>query len=197
MFSTDLLNTQKLHDHSSAFGRPLLGLAMAAVFLLAPFSPQSAFAQSAKTDASQSDEEKFEAIRELVEITQIEAMAAQMIDLFNEDILPLLLESNPEANEQLDRIIREEVAGAMLSLKPDVIALTASVWSRHFTIEEIRVLTAFYQTPLGTKLLEKQPIIARESMQAGMQMSQKAAMTAMEAIKNRLTAENLTVPAQL
>ncbi|GER05866.1 hypothetical protein GCM10007972_06310 [Iodidimonas muriae] len=147
--------------------------------------------------SAQEDEEKTAAIRELVEITQVEAMADQMIGLFNEDILPMLLEANPDQSEKLRTIVREEVTATMNDMKPAVVALTASVWSRHFSTQEIRELTAFYKTPLGIKLLEKQPVIARESMQAGMQMSQQAAMTAMEHIKQRLTAESLSIPAPL
>ena len=43
-----------------------------------------------------------------------------------------------------------------------------SIYSKHFSDEEIKDLIAFYKTPTGKKLIEKQTIISKESMELTM-----------------------------
>ena len=45
--------------------------------------------------------------------------------------------------------------------------LMVIIYERHFTTDELRQLLAFYQTPIGRKLLASQPSISQESMRAG------------------------------
>jgi hypothetical protein len=48
-------------------------------------------------------------------------------------------------------------------LKPDYTSLYAEM----FTEEELRALTAFFNTPIGKKYVEKSPELARKSMEIG------------------------------
>jgi len=43
----------------------------------------------------------------------------------------------------------------------------AGVYARTFTVDEMHQLIAFYQTPVGQKLLEKLPTLVQESMSIG------------------------------
>ena len=159
-----------------------LGFAAALVLAAAPAAGQE---DDAARDA---------AVRALVETTQVEQMADQMIDLFSEQIVPSLIAANPGHDEQVRTLVREEVEGTLGEMREQVIDLTREVWARHFTTAEIVALTEFYRSPLGRKLLEKQPLIARESMEDGMRLSQEAARLVLDGIKTRFAAEGLTVP---
>jgi uncharacterized protein len=53
-------------------------------------------------------------------------------------------------------------------IKPeDLITLIAPVYDRHFSHDEVKQLIAFYESPIGKKLVKEQPAIASESMAAG------------------------------
>ncbi len=54
------------------------------------------------------------------------------------------------------------VAGVMNSYADSFVNETAQIYARHFSIDELRQLTAFYKTPTGAKLLQKQPEITQE-----------------------------------
>lgn len=47
------------------------------------------------------------------------------------------------------------------------------VYAQHFTEQDINGLIKFYKTPLGKKLLEKQPLIMQDSMIVGQQWGQE------------------------
>lgn len=64
----------------------------------------------------------------------------------------------------------------------------------HFTQDEIRQLIAFYQTPLGTKLIEKLPAITQESMTIGMKWGEEIAAKAMAKLEARKKKEEQEEP---
>ena len=66
-----------------------------------------------------------------------------------------------------------------------LIRMTIPIYDKHLTHEEIRGLIAFYQTPLGAKLIEKLPAIAQDSMAAGMKWGQEIAGKAMAKMEER------------
>jgi len=54
-----------------------------------------------------------------------------------------------------------------------------SIYAETFTVEELKGLVQFYESPIGKKFIEKQP----ELMQRSMQISQKQMMTLMPKIQ--------------
>jgi hypothetical protein len=69
-------------------------------------------------------------------------------------VMPVLIEA---ANSRVDEI-GDQMAG---------------VYARAFTVDEMRQLIAFYQTPVGQKLLEKSPTLVQESMSIGRAWGQR------------------------
>ncbi|EQD35936.1 conserved hypothetical protein, secreted [mine drainage metagenome] len=54
-----------------------------------------------------------------------------------------------------------------------MIDLIVPIYRRNFTEQDVKGLLAFYRTPLGQKMLRMQPVIMRESMQAGEQFGRE------------------------
>lgn len=49
----------------------------------------------------------------------------------------------------------------------DIMDILVPIYRKHFTAEDIAGLIRFYESPLGRKLIERQPDMAQESMSAG------------------------------
>jgi hypothetical protein len=64
------------------------------------------------------------------------------------------------------------------------------VYQKHFTLDDIKALIAFYESPIGKKLAEKTPLITGESMQ----ISQKWGMALMQEIQSYLDKRGLDKP---
>jgi hypothetical protein len=61
-----------------------------------------------------------------------------------------------------------------LMMTPEnMVEVLSPIYDRHFTAEELDQLIAFYQTPLGAKLLREMPAIAAESAQAGQELARR------------------------
>jgi hypothetical protein len=77
----------------------------------------------------------------------------------------------------------------MPALKSHVGELTdgmVAVYAQNYTTAELRALTAFYATPLGRKLLEKQPVVATEGMAIGRAWGERVGREAIEKHRQEL-----------
>ena len=57
------------------------------------------------------------------------------------------------------------------------------IYEKHFTHEELKQLIAFYESPIGKKLIKVQPQIMMESMAAGEEWGKKLVQKAMEKLR--------------
>ena len=79
----------------------------------------------------------------------------------------------------------------MAEMNPDDLnRLVVPVYARHFTVEEMESMIAFYRTPTGQKLVSKLPVITEESMAVGRQWGMELGVRIARKLKeNGLVAE--------
>jgi len=123
--------------------------------------PQSQGA--APSAAAQADSTKIAQIRRLLEvmgvIKQLQAVTRSIMDRANADPSITILEKT----KQFLALFQERVNSKIQSA--DFVPLYVPIYDKHYTLDEINVLIAFYETPAGKKTLELQPQIAQETLQ--------------------------------
>lgn len=98
-----------------------------------------------------------QAIRELIRATGGERLAR----LTMEQMIARFRQERPSVPADFwDRFLARVHTG-------ELVDLIVPIYARHFTRAEIEELLAFYRTPLGQKLVAKQPAIIHESTMAG------------------------------
>ncbi len=132
-----------------------LAAALLLAFKLAGAPPGSA------QQAPQVEPEKAAAIRQLLEVTG----AAQLMVVSIETSLPAQRAANPEIAD----VFWDEFAARLRQDVDGFIGILVPLYDKHLTLDEIRQLVEFYQSPLGQRLVEVQPTLAAESMLAGQQ----------------------------
>lgn len=101
-----------------------------------------------------------------------EGALARMLDVMRGQIQASIIARDPQADvkKALDEIIMPELRQHLDGLN----ARIAGIWASHFTLDELKALLAFYETPLGRKSLEALQQIAGESRNAGTQWARDA-----------------------
>ncbi|MEA2561692.1 MAG: hypothetical protein QOH06_3196 [Acidobacteriota bacterium] len=102
-------------------------------------------------------------IRRLLELTGSTKMAEQIMD----QMMAAFEQNAPGIPKAFWDRFRAEIN------TEDLLSMTIPIYDKNFSHEDIRGLIAFYQTPLGATLIEKLPIIAQESMAAGMKWGEE------------------------
>ena len=100
---------------------------------------------------------KEQAARELITITGADKLALQVLD----QMIPALKQAIPDLGDDFWLEVRA-------SIDPEaLISLTVPAYTKHFSLEELDGLIAFYKTPLGQKVVSTMPEVMRETMAAG------------------------------
>jgi len=67
----------------------------------------------------------------------------------------------------------------------ELVALVIPIYDRHFALDELKAINAFYATPAGRRLAEKTPIITGEAFEIGSAWGQAKARLLVERIDAR------------
>ena len=74
---------------------------------------------------------------------------------------------------------------------PPLIDAMAAVYAQHFTKDELTEVTAFYDSPVGRKMVKEMPQILSESMTVAQTFGQKIAMEVMIKLQPELEKRKL------
>jgi hypothetical protein len=124
-------------------------------------------------------ETKAENIHRLMTLIRIETLQQSMLDQMMAALAPMITNSantDPQEQKILQRmsvILAEELK------KTNFSSLTAELYDKYFTNEEITGLIQFYQSPVGQKAVQVLPKLSEESLARGMEMGQQAAVRAL------------------
>jgi hypothetical protein len=66
-----------------------------------------------------------------------------------------------------------------------LIDLVLPIYDKYFTDDDIVQLIAFYQSPVGKKVVEKLPVIMQESMQVGSEWGKQLSEKILERLKQK------------
>lgn len=119
---------------------------------------------------------KEQAIREFFDLTKVGQGLL--------DGMRMGLESQKAAQPNVPDIFWEEFIKRAETNIGEFLTIMVGVYDRNFTRQEINAMLSFYSTPLGRVMAEKQPKIARETMQEaetwGMKLGLKVASDLVE-----------------
>jgi hypothetical protein len=74
---------------------------------------------------------------------------------------------HPAASDETIKNILQIVRGAISNHMEDLVRLYAVAYARHFSIEELHALTAFYRSDVGQKYLKELPGMMKDMTPVG------------------------------
>jgi hypothetical protein len=119
-----------------------------------------------------------------------------MANQMSQQLVSSIQSKNPSLPAKAVDIIRDEtqkVVGETISEKGGLTDLMTGIYHHHLTHEEVRGLISFYQSPLGKKLLEVNPLIGQETFAVAMTLGQRISPVLDRRIKDRLSQEGIKI----
>lgn len=165
-------------------------LALAA--MLAPAC--AAVAQQAPPAGSASPAEIRAAARELAIAQDTEGQIRATLRAIRGNLVETVARGAPQlppakAAEIVDELLMPEFDARVGALSASLEGINA----RHYSVEEMRELAAFYRTPLGRRLLEVTPGLAAEAMRAGQAWGEAVARAALARHREELRRRGITL----
>ncbi len=125
------------------------------------------------------DPQKEKSIRKLMEVTGSGKVGVQV----GQQIIASLRQSQPSLPEEFWESVNKKFNADAL------IDLIVPIYAKYYTQEDIDGLIAFYQTPLGQKVVSTLPQISQESVQVGQAWGRKIAEQMIEEMQQRYNAD--------
>ena len=123
-------------------------------------------------------------IRKLLEVTGTVKLVNQMLKQMMGTLRERASELPPEFWDQLQK-----------DMDPTkLVEKLVPIYDKYYTIDDLKAVSAFYQTPAGQHLLQVQPQVLKESMTIGQQWGREAGMKAMLEIENYKQKMSSTAP---
>jgi hypothetical protein len=120
----------------------------------------------AQGPSSRPSPEVMAAAKELIVLTKGVEQLKALLPLIAQNLKPAIVQGRPAVERDYDAIMPKMLEGFSARLG-DLADMVAIVYANNFSLEELRAIASFYRSPVGQKLLERQPIIVQQSMQAG------------------------------
>lgn len=133
------------------------------------------------------------AARQLITAMRATDQFKQLLPNIMQALKPALVQGRPEVERDFDAMMPVLIDG-MSSRVNELVEQIADIYARNFTVDEMHQLTAFYATPVGLKLLDKTPVISRESLTLGQAFGQKVATELQGRIVEELGKKGYAVP---
>lgn len=125
------------------------------------------------------------AAKELVTTMRMTDQLKAMLPVILNALKPMIVQDRPEVARDFDALA-PGLAQLMNSRAGDFVAAMATVYAKNFTVAQLRDLTDFYRTPTGQVMLEKQPLLAQESLEVGQRFGASLAGELQTRIRNEL-----------
>jgi hypothetical protein len=147
-------------------------IGLAALFSATPAISQTPNAQSGSALAEKKvDPAKEQSIRRLIEITN----ASQTML----DGMKVGLDAQKKAQPEIPDVFWDAFIKHVTANIGDFVTVLVGVHDRHYTKEQIDQMIAFFETPLGRMMSEKQPAVALETVAAAERWGMKMGMQVM------------------
>ena len=121
-------------------------------------------------------------IQRLMEVTGAGGLGVQLLHSLETDLRPLLENSLPPGEYRAKLVDLYLAKFRSKATEESLTALVMPIYDKHFTDDEIKQLTAFYQTPVGKKAVAELPKVVAESQQAGKQWGEKVGQESMSEV---------------
>lgn len=132
--------------------------------------------------------------KEFMAAAQSVRLADQMLTLMEKPLAQLIEKANPGRGKEIADLLREKLFPAMRERLPEFTELAAHVYAKHFTAAELDQLIAFYDSPIGKKLLAEQPAMLSEMNAVAQAWGQNLAMDVMRKLAPEFEKRGLAMP---
>jgi hypothetical protein len=136
--------------------RRAAGALIAAGLLLAPAACVHAVETSKHDD-----------IIKILEITDARRNAQIVIDASLPNIIAVIRKANPRIPQSLIDELQKESREEFIKALPEFVEAIVTVYEANYSVDEIKQLRAFYESPLGRKITARTPQVLQQTQVLG------------------------------
>ncbi len=144
--------------------------------------------------AQTDDSEAVRLARAILEATHTANIGEQVLGQVTKLVENSLAQANPGRQKDIDAVVTESLVPEFRKSFPALNDKTAQIYAGIFSVEDLKQLLTFYQSPLGRKLLQNQPEITRQQIALGQKFTQDVMSRINDKLMQSIQAHGLQRP---
>src|SRR5215831_18825558 len=131
-------------------------------------------------------------IEKLMQVTGAAQIGSQMASAVAGQVLTSLKQAQPDLPDRALTIAREVLDKEFANLfsgPQNILQELVPVYAKYFTQDDIRGMLAFYESPVGKKMIQTMPAVVQDSMAVGQRWGQTVMPRVIATLQQRLRAE--------
>jgi uncharacterized protein len=132
------------------------------------------------------------AARELITTMKFDDQFKALMPGIMTMIKPAIVQNRPDVEREFDALMPMLMAGMQARIG-ELLDAVVAVYVSNFSADELRAATAFYRTPAGQKFLQKNPLVAQQTMLLGQKFGQSVGAEAQKRMIEELRRKGYTL----
>jgi hypothetical protein len=132
------------------------------------------------------DAERLALAEKVLAETHTQDNMSAMIDTMLPAMLASFRRQSPNLSDDTYKMVGQMLGEEMRKELPAFVQAGAQIYASHFTLDDLKALDAFYQTPAGQKVVSETPKIFKETVPLGALWGRQAAQAAMQRVIEQL-----------
>jgi uncharacterized protein len=157
----------------------------------APAAPPPAAAPAPSLPPLTATPESRALAAQLTEMIGVSHTSQQLIAVMRAQIIQMVIRNSGKSPDESSKIVDEVMMPDFTSQEKELTTSIVEVWASNFTVEDLKGLIDFYNTPLGKRLIATLPAVTQQGMQAGQAWGRQIYQASIQKHKEELVARGL------
>jgi uncharacterized protein len=157
---------------------------------LVAFCSTSALAQDASTSTT---DPKIELAAKILQETHAIDTMGSVLDTVIPQMVHLVKQQFPSLTDDQLNMMSSMLLEEMKNRLPKMVIAYARIYANHFTLDELKAIEQFYETPAGQKMIAEGPAITKEAFPLGVALGREAAAEALPKVIEKMRAQGVKI----
>jgi len=135
--------------------------------------------------------------KELIQSFDMNSLMQGVFGAITRTLMPMILRDNPNQLQQVQKIAMEAVQKSFMAHMDELANNKAIIYAQMYSYDELVQLKAFYQSPVGQKMLKTMPEMMQKSMILDKDIMLKAIQESTQGLRDGLQKNGLKVPKEM
>ena len=131
--------------------------------------------------------------RKLMGAIKAEELMTRIMPMINVMIGQMMIKANPGEGAKIKQALDELFMPEFKAQLPTFVDEMAKLYARHYTLEDLQQLNAFYQSPVGQKVVRETPQLSQEGMILGQLWGRRMAESTLEKLAPKFRERGLNL----
>ena len=171
------------------FWRSLIAGLGATLFLISCSSAEP----SKAPQAADNDREKQQLVVDIIRVTKLDAVTRETHNRLFDHISSQIRAKHPNVSQKSLDVVRDVLNKEFDGLVDEFIPFTEKIMVEEFTLEDLKVMYRFYDSPTGRKAIAAMPTITQQSFAFMQRWTREAMPRIRRELKQRLSKEGIDI----